>query len=128
MLWERRRQPLARVLAVTIVVATVCALGSRLVVAGHRTWLPLPWTLVDGLPLASHALPARAVVLVWLALAVVVALFLAGAGPARWIVFGLIALTLAPNPDRALWVTRLDRPALFEGIAGDRWCGRTRTS
>ena len=76
-LWERRRQPLARVLAATIAVATVCALGSRLVVAGHRTWLELPWTLVDGLPLASHALPARAFVLVWLALAVLVALFLA---------------------------------------------------
>jgi hypothetical protein len=106
------------VLALTIVAATVCALGSRLVVAGHRTWLQLPWTLVDGLPLASHALPARAVALVWLALAVVVALFLAGAGPARWIIFGLLALTLAPNPDRSLWVTRLDRPALFEG---DRW-------
>jgi hypothetical protein len=96
----------------------VCALGSRLVVAGHRTWLALPWTLVDGLPLAGHALPARAFVLVWLALAVLVALFLSGAGPARWVVFGLLALTLLPSLDGSLWVTRLDRPALFQG---DRW-------
>jgi hypothetical protein len=117
-LWERRREPLARVLAVGIVVATVCALGSRLVVGGDRTWLALPWTLVDDLPLASHALPARAFVLVWLALALLVALFLARGGRARWVVFGLVALTLAPSLDGSLWVTRLDRPALFEG---DRW-------
>ena len=117
-LWERRREPLARVLALGIVVATVCALGSRLVVAGNRTWLDLPWTLVDDLPLASHALPARAFVLVWLALAVLVALFLARGGRARWLAFGLVALTLAPSLDGSLWVTRLDRPALFEQ---DRW-------
>ena len=117
-LWERRRQPLARVLAVTIVVATVCALGSRLVVAGHRTRLQLPWTLVDGLPLASHALPARAFVLVWLALAVLVALFLSHAGRARWVVFGAARAHARCRAWTALWVTRLDRPALFQG---DRW-------
>jgi hypothetical protein len=117
-LWERRRQPLARVLAGGIVFATVCALGSRLVVAGHRTRLPLPWTLVDDLPLASHALPARAFVLAWLALAVLVALFLSRAGPARWLVFGLLALTLLPSLDGSLWVTKLDRPALFQA---NRW-------
>jgi hypothetical protein len=117
-LWERRREPLARVLALGIVAATICALGSQLVVAGNRTWLDLPWALVDDLPLASHALPARAFVLVWLALAVLVALFLAHGGRARWIVFGLVALTLAPSLDGSLWVTKLDRPALFEQ---DRW-------
>jgi hypothetical protein len=117
-LWERRREPLARVLALGIAVATVCALGSQLVVAGHRTWIDLPWTFVDDLPLASHALPVRAFVLVWLALALLVALFLARGGRARWIAFGLLALTLAPSLDGSLWVTRLDRPALFEQ---DRW-------
>jgi hypothetical protein len=117
-LWERRRQPLARVLALTIAVATMCALGARLVVAGHRTRLELPWALVNDLPLASHALTIRAFVLVWLALAVTVALFLARGGRLRWLVFSLLALTLAPSLDGALWVTKLDRPALFEG---DRW-------
>ena len=29
-----------------------------------------------------------------------------------------MAITLAPNPSGTLWVTRLDRPSLFEG---DRW-------
>jgi hypothetical protein len=117
-LWERRRQPLARVLVLTIAAVTVCALGARLVVAGHRTWLELPWTLVDGLPLASHALPARAFMLVWLALAVTVSLFLSRGGRVRWLVFGVLALTIAPNPDGGLWVTHLDRPSLFQG---DRW-------
>jgi hypothetical protein len=87
-------------------------------VAGHRTRVPLPWAIADDLPLASHALPARAFVLAWLALAVLVALFLSRAGPARWAVFGLLALTLLPSLDGSLWVTRLDRPALFEG---SRW-------
>ncbi len=101
-------------LALTIVAATVCALGARLVVAGHRTRLALPWTLVDGLPLASHALTARAFMLVWLALAVLAALFLARGGRARWLAFALVALTLAPSLDGHLWHTRLDRPALFQ--------------
>ncbi len=117
-LWERRHQPLAGVLGAMIAFATVCALGSRLVVAGHRTWLELPWAVVDGLPLAGHALPARAFVLVWLALAVLVALFLANGGRARWLAFGLVAVTLLPSLDGSLWVTRLERPALFQG---DRW-------
>ena len=116
--WERRREPLARVLALTVVAATVCALGSRLVLAGHRTRLPLPWALADDLPLASHALTARAMMVAWLALAVLVALFLARGGRARWVAFGLVALTLAPSLDGGLWHTRLDRPPLFQD---DRW-------
>lgn len=112
--WERRREPLARVLALTVLAATVCALGSRLVVAGHRTRLPLPWTLVDELPLASHALTGRAFMLAWLAFAVLAALFLARGGWGRWIAFALVALTLAPSLDGSLWHTPLDRPALFQ--------------
>jgi hypothetical protein len=117
-LWERRREPLARVLALTIVAATVVALGARLVIAGHRTRVVLPWSLVDGLPIAGHALTGRAFVLVWLALAVCVALFLARGGRVRWLFFALLAITLAPSLQGDIWVTKLDRPALF---AGDRW-------
>ena len=89
-------------------------------VAGHRTRLELPWALVDDLPLASHALPVRAFMLVWLALAVLSrAVPRPGQDvPVRWIAFGLMALTLLPSLDGSLWATRLDRPALFEG---DRW-------
>ena len=116
--WERRREPLARIVALTVAAAAVCALGSRLVIAGHRTRLDLPWTLVDSLPLTSHALPARAFMLVWLGLAVIVALFLARAGWARWLVFALVGLTLAPSIDGHLYHTPLDRPGLFQG---GRW-------
>jgi hypothetical protein len=56
--------------------------------------------------------------LAWLALAVIVALFLARGGWARWLAFALVALTLAPNAAGHLWHTRLDRPQLFQG---DRW-------
>jgi hypothetical protein len=117
-LWERRREPLARVLAVMVGIVTVLSLGSHLVVAGHRTWLPLPWGLVGSFPLASHALPARAMVLVWLALAVIVALFLTRRERLRWLLFVLTALTLVPDLNGGLWVTPLDRPPLFQA---DRW-------
>jgi hypothetical protein len=112
--WERRRESLARVLALTMVAVTVCALGSRLVVAGHDTGLPLPWRLVDWLPLASHALPARAMVIVWLGLALLIALFLAHPTRMRWLLFALAALTVMPVLNGGLWATRLDRPALFQ--------------
>jgi hypothetical protein len=112
--WERRREPLARVLALTIAAAIVCALGARLVVAGHRTRMPLPWALADEVPLASHALTARALMLAWLALAVLAALFLARGGWRRWLAFALVLVTLAPSLDGHLWHTRLDRPALFQ--------------
>ncbi len=46
------------------------------------------------------------------------ALFLARGGRLRWLVFGLLALTLVPSLDGSLWVTKLERPALFED---DRW-------
>ena len=100
-LWERRREPLARVLALGIAVGDACARSARGSSSpGNRTWLELPWTLVDDLPLASHALPARAFVLVWLALAVLVALFLARGGRARWIVFGLRRAHARAEPRR----------------------------
>jgi hypothetical protein len=56
--------------------------------------------------------------LAWLAFAVLVALFLARGGRARWVAFALVALTLAPSLDGGLWHTRLDRPPLFQD---DRW-------
>ena len=116
-LWERRREPLARVLARRRSPwRPLCALGSRLVVAGHRTWLELPWALVDDLPLASHALPVRAFVLVWLALAV----HRRAVPRARRPRCAGSSSGCSRSRSRRAWTaasgsTRLDRPALFAG-------------
>jgi hypothetical protein len=49
----------------------VLALGPTLHVAGHVTELPLPWALVQVLPLMGGALPARLMLFAWLGVAVV---------------------------------------------------------
>ena len=36
----------------------------------------------------------------------------------RWLFFALLAITLAPSLRGEIWVTKLDRPALFQE---DRW-------
>jgi hypothetical protein len=55
----RRRSPVARVGAVMLLVAMVLSLGSRLRVGGLVTPVPLPWTVVESLPVLWHMVPAR---------------------------------------------------------------------
>ena len=54
-----RRTPVVRVGAAMLAVCIVLSLGSRLRVAGLATPLPLPWTLVESLPVLWHMVPAR---------------------------------------------------------------------
>jgi hypothetical protein len=55
----RRRTPVVRVGAAMLAVCIVLSLGSRLRVAGLATPVPLPWTLVESLPVLWHMVPAR---------------------------------------------------------------------
>jgi hypothetical protein len=55
----RRRSPVVRVGAAMLVVSMVLSLGSRLRVGGLVTPLPLPWTVVESLPVLWHMVPAR---------------------------------------------------------------------
>ncbi|GAC1312442.1 MAG: hypothetical protein NVSMB12_02450 [Acidimicrobiales bacterium] len=57
--FRRRRDPLTRVVAVTAIGLAVLALGSHLVVAGHRTGIGLPWALLAHQPLLESLLPVR---------------------------------------------------------------------
>jgi hypothetical protein len=56
---SRRRSPVVRVGAAMLVVCMVLSLGSRLRVGGLVTPVPLPWTVVESLPVLWHMVPAR---------------------------------------------------------------------
>jgi hypothetical protein len=55
----RRRSPVVRVGAAMLVVCMVLSLGSRLRVGGLVSPVPLPWTVVESLPVLWHMVPAR---------------------------------------------------------------------
>ena len=57
--WCHRRRPTVRALVVTGVVLWVLSLGPHLRVGGHPTQVPLPWDLMQHLPLADNLLPVR---------------------------------------------------------------------
>ena len=100
------------------------ALGPFLTVAGFDTGLKLPELLARFVPLVANArMPGRAMVVVYMALAVLVASGMARAagGPAwlkrpamQWLVIGVVAFEYwdAPIP-----LTPLDRPAVYQALA-----------
>lgn len=120
----------ARRWKVVLIVFAGWALGPFLTVAGFDMGLPLPQSLARFVPLVENArMPGRAMVCVYLALGVLMALRLAGltsgvmpdqapakvaSGGAIWAVIVLLALDYlhAPIP-----LTALDRPAVYEQLA-----------
>ena len=91
--WRRTRWTAGLLLfaAVTLILS----FGPVLRVNGTAT-VPMPWALTKHLPAISAALPVRFTGLVYVALAVAVALLYAGARRrGRWVVAGAVTLTLA---------------------------------
>ncbi|MGH9071247.1 MAG: hypothetical protein ACRDX8_08830, partial [Acidimicrobiales bacterium] len=72
-LWRCRRVPAVPVAGLVGLVALVLSLGPRLVVGGHVTGAPLPWALLDRLPVLRDVLPSRLAVYVDLAAALILA-------------------------------------------------------
>lgn len=116
-----------------LVVFAIWSLGPFLTVAGFDTALPLPQALARFIPLVDNArMPGRAIVCVYLALGVLMALRLAalaglkasttnatfrsafGRPAVRWVLLVLLAIDYlhAPIP-----LTALDRPAVYEQLA-----------
>jgi hypothetical protein len=107
----------ARRWKVVLVVFGLWALGPFLTIAGVDAGLPLPEALARFVPLVENArMPGRAMVGVYLAVAVLMALRLArSSSPGyAWALIGLLAIDYlhAPVP-----LTRLDRPAVYEQLA-----------
>jgi hypothetical protein len=95
-------------------VAVVLALGTRLQIAGQST-LRLPWGVATKLPLLNNVLPIRFALYLWLAVAVIVALWLAlpTTGRASWGVAAMGVVCLVPNFGSPIWHSKLDDPPFF---------------
>jgi hypothetical protein len=107
-----RHQPWIRFGAVMAAVAFVLSLGTPLSVDGHSTGIPLPAALLAHVPLVDQLVPSRIALLLWLFVAVVVALGVDGlhrrtpggggaTGAASWALVGLLGglavLSLLPR-------------------------------
>ncbi len=86
---DRRRRSTWLLVAV-VAAAAVAALGPVLHIHSHPS-VRLPWSLTAGKPLLRDAVPARLTLYLWLATAVIVALWLAGArGRTAWASWGVV--------------------------------------
>jgi hypothetical protein len=110
--WRDRRR---RLVLVALAVTSVASLGGSLVVGSSDTGIPLPWAIVENLPLVEYALPVRMSVFAFLAAAIAVTLWLAArGGPGRWALAGAAVLALAPNVVGSTdWTTPAEDPAFF---------------
>jgi hypothetical protein len=73
--WLRRRTAVV-VSAVTLVAAMVFSLGGRLYIHGVASGVLLPWDVANHLPVVDNILPVRLMAFGYLALAVLIAVFL----------------------------------------------------
>jgi hypothetical protein len=117
-----RRSRTAWLLLLAIGLVLLCSLGPRLRIGGIET-VALPWRIADALPVFRYALPSRFIVYVFLAVGVVVSMWLSGAThgervsartrTARWILALLAAALLFPNLAHPYWKSEVDVPAFF---------------
>ena len=114
------RSAAARVWHIVLAVFFVWALGPFLIVGGIDTGLKLPAILLRFMPFVANArMPGRAMVIVYAATAVVIAMRLATSrrlqSPAvQWL---LVALVVVDFWDAPLPMTLLDRPAVYASLA-----------
>jgi len=104
--WRWRRRPLVSVATWSGVAIAVLSLGPQLHVGGHVSRLPLPWRAIEAIPVVGSALPSRLWVYVDLAVAALLAVFVAelqarGTRPAlRWAgaaAVALVGLSIVPK-------------------------------
>jgi len=114
------RIPIARSWRIVGAVFFVWALGPFLIVGGVDTGLKLPAILLRFLPFVANArMPGRAMVVVYAAAAVLIAMRLATSRRLRspsvqWL---LVALVVVDFWDAPLPMTALDRPAVYASLA-----------
>src|SRR5205085_8877313 len=113
--WRERG---TRIMVVTLLAILLCSLGAHLHVAGART-LPLPWAIVDGLPVIGLMLPARFMVYCDLAAALLATTWLSRTHHRRsaWVLVLLSIAFLAPAVRRGYWNSVPPVPRLFRSSA-----------
>ena len=120
-----RRRAVVVASAVTVVCGMVLALGGRLTIHGPATRIPLPWLIPAHLPVLESLLPVRLMVAGYLALAVIVAVFLdrvlETSGRRRIVGLAAVAVALIPLiPSLPIQSSRLDIPAFFTDGSAQR--------
>jgi hypothetical protein len=97
--WKQFRSPQGRFLLAAVAVVLLLAVGGRLVVAG-RLDVPMPWMLINNLPVFDNMLPSRLMAYLTLLAAVIVALWIAARPPGalRWLLPALAVLAIVPFP------------------------------
>ena len=95
----------------------VWALGPFLMVWGWNTALVLPQTALRYLPIVSNArIPGRAMVVVYLALAILSAMGFATRSHSRWPVCTLIVLTIVDYASAPMPLWRVDVPSVYQAL------------
>jgi hypothetical protein len=112
--WQQRRRRSTWLLLICLVVPAIAMLGEELIVRGELTGIPMPWSLLQQVPVLEHAIPVRFALFVTLPAAVIVALWLVRGGPARWALALLVVATFLPNVGNAAWETGITNPAFFQ--------------
>ena len=111
---RRPRSARDRMLIAMLLIIAVATLGPVLHVAG-RPLFPLPWLAVMPVPLLNNALPARFTIYLFLLLAVIAALWLAGRGGfARWLLGAAALVSIFPTLPMTPYVVKENLPAFFE--------------
>ncbi len=114
-----KRLPMAWPLIALLVSALVCSLGPELHILSASI-IPLPWAVIDKLPLLQNALPSRLMVFVMLAISGLIALWLETIQRHRLFTFVALAcamvFTLPSAVSRSVdwWQSRVPTARLFE--------------
>ncbi len=124
LLWRGRHkgEVATRVLLGTLMVVCILSLGPFLHVGG-RAVFPMPWMLLEKLPLLKNALPVRLIVFAFVPLAIVFTLWLSDplTGSIEKVV-GVMAMLalLMPNPAASFWASRAPLPEFFRDGTSNR--------
>jgi hypothetical protein len=93
----------------------ILAMGPILEIVGYRL-LPLPGAALAVVPIIDKAMPARFMMYSYLALAVMIAMWLAqdnGRTKPRWVIGAAIVPFMLPNLSTSFWTTPAEIPAFF---------------
>lgn len=109
------RTALGRLLAVTVAISVVLALGAHLHVASIET-IALPFNAIKGLPLFDNLIPSRLMLFATLAVSIGIAAWVAKSGghaSGRWIVALVGVAMIFPNVERTSYGTTPTNPPFF---------------
>lgn len=126
--WTRRHSSelRARLLMTMVAMISLFALGPFLQVAGHPIF-PMPWLLVERLPLLKSALPSRLMPFAFLAAALIFTLWLSDPATPRYEKIAGVAFTflmMLPNPAASFWASPDPVPAFFRDGSSRRLLSR----